>query len=85
MISWILPMTVVALMFKYMFSDQWVINYILTSLHYPDKEPIEYLNKYKKCFAYSDTYKQLGWHPLICCCWQPDFQYSRMYMKTYHD
>ena len=42
MISWILPMTVVALMFKYMFSDSGVINYIFTSLHLI-KEPIEWL------------------------------------------
>lgn len=45
-ISWILPMTVVALMFKYMFSDSGVINYILTSLHLI-KEPIEWLTSTK--------------------------------------
>ena len=32
-ISYILPMTVVALMFKYIFSDSGIVNYILTSLN----------------------------------------------------
>lgn len=41
-ISYILPMTVVALMFKYMFSDSGIVNYILTSLHLID-EPIQWL------------------------------------------
>lgn len=45
-ISWIMPMTVVALMFKYMFSDSGIINYLLQQLHII-KEPIEWLTSTK--------------------------------------
>ena len=41
-ISYILPMTVVALMFKYIFSDSGIVNYILTSLNLI-KEPVQWL------------------------------------------
>ena len=45
-ISWILPMTVVALMFKYMFSDSGIINFLLQQFHII-KEPIEWLTNTK--------------------------------------
>ena len=41
-IGYILPMTVVALMFKYMFSDSGIINYILVSINMIEK-PIQWL------------------------------------------
>lgn len=41
-ISYILPMTVVALMFKYIFSDSGIVNYILTSLNLIE-EPVQWL------------------------------------------
>ncbi len=46
MISWIMPMTVVALMFKYIFSDSGIANYILMNLHLI-KEPVEWLTSTK--------------------------------------
>ncbi|NCC44196.1 MAG: sugar ABC transporter permease, partial [Clostridia bacterium] len=45
-ISWIMPMTVVALMFKYMFSDSGIINYLLMNFHMI-KEPVEWLTSTK--------------------------------------
>lgn len=45
-ISWIMPMTVVALMFKYIFSDSGIANYILMNLHLI-KAPIEWLTSTK--------------------------------------
>ncbi len=45
-ISWIMPMTVVALMFKYIFSDSGIANYILMNLHLI-KEPVEWLTSTK--------------------------------------
>lgn len=41
-IGYILPMTVVALMFKYMFSDSGIINYILVSMKIIE-EPVQWL------------------------------------------
>lgn len=41
-IGYILPMTVVALMFKYMFSDSGIVNYILVSINMIEK-PIQWL------------------------------------------
>lgn len=45
-ISWIMPMTVVALMAKYMFADNGIINYVLMSLHLI-RQPIEWLTSTK--------------------------------------
>lgn len=45
-ISYILPMTVVALMFKYIFSDSGIANYLLMNLHLI-KEPVQWLTSTK--------------------------------------
>jgi multiple sugar transport system permease protein len=42
MISWLLPATITAMMFKFMFSGDGIINHLLTSMHVV-AEPIEWL------------------------------------------